>query len=104
MSRRTQMIVFGVLLVVLMVVVYFFYGRSTDSPQPVSVDAKFTPLEVDNPALRTDILKRFLNLEYKGVHRSIFSASFAASARASSFQSPCERCAACSNGTAAPDC
>jgi len=30
---------------------------------------------VDNPALRLDILKRFLALEYKGVHRSIFSAT-----------------------------
>jgi hypothetical protein len=30
---------------------------------------------VDNPALRLDILKRFLELEYKGVHRSIFSAT-----------------------------
>ncbi len=37
--------------------------------------SKFTPLDVDNPALRTDILKRFLTLEYKGVHRSIFSAT-----------------------------
>jgi hypothetical protein len=30
---------------------------------------------VDNPALRLDILERFLALEYKGVHRSIFSAT-----------------------------
>ncbi len=39
------------------------------------MDARFTPLDVDNPALRLDILKRFLALEYKGVHRSIFSAT-----------------------------
>jgi hypothetical protein len=32
-------------------------------------------LNVDNPALRLDILQRFLALEYKGVHRSIFSAT-----------------------------
>jgi hypothetical protein len=41
----------------------------------VAVDARFAPLNVDNPALRLDILQRFLALEYKGVHRSIFSAS-----------------------------
>ena len=33
---------------------------------------------MDNPALRLDILKRFLGLEYKGVHRSIFQRDSAA--------------------------
>jgi hypothetical protein len=75
MSRRNQFIALGVLLIMLVSVLYFTYGRSDDASVPVSVDAKFTPLDVDNPALRTDILKRFLTLEYKGVHRSIFSAS-----------------------------
>jgi hypothetical protein len=74
MSRRNQLITFGVLLAALVAVLYSNYGSSKDAPTPVAVDAKFTPLDVDNPALRTDILKRFLTLEYKGVHRSIFSA------------------------------
>ena len=79
MTRRTQFIVLGVLLAVLAGTAFNYY-RTRDSseqstPQPVSLDARFTPLNVDNPALRLDILKRFLALEYKGVHRSIFSAT-----------------------------
>jgi hypothetical protein len=74
MSRRNQIIVLGVLLVVLVAVWYFNRGQAADSPKAVAADVRFTPLDVDNPALRNDILKRFLTLEYKGVHRSIFSA------------------------------
>jgi hypothetical protein len=77
MTRRTQFIVLGVLLGVLGISAYFFY-RSFSPDEGVaptaSVDARFTPLNVDNPALRMDILKRFLALEYTGVHRNIFSA------------------------------
>ena len=79
MTRRTQFIVFGVLLAVLAATAFNFYrtrySSPEDTPLAVSLDAKFTPLGVDNPALRLDILKRFLALEYKGVHRSIFSAT-----------------------------
>ena len=78
MSRQTQMIVLGALLAVLLGAVYYYYydsGSSTVAPAAVATDQRFTPLDVDNPALRTDILKRFLTLEYNGVHRSIFSAS-----------------------------
>ena len=73
MSRRTQMIILGVLLTGLLVALYFQFGPSGDAPKPVAVDGRFAPLDVDKPALRTDILKRFLSLEYNGVHRSIFS-------------------------------
>lgn len=76
MKRRNEMIVLGALLAFLaIVVVYHFYGSSPDTPATMAIDEKFTPLDIDNPALRTDILKRFLTLEYKGVHRSIFSAT-----------------------------
>jgi hypothetical protein len=79
MTTRTKTIVLGVLLLVLAGTAFNFYRTrySSDeaSPTPVSMDARFTPLNVDNPALRLDILKRFLALEYKGVHRSIFSAT-----------------------------
>ena len=79
MTRQTQLIVLGVLLVVLAGTAVNYYRSSFSSPDdtapPVSLDARFTPLNVDNPALRLDILKRFLALEYKGVHRSIFSAT-----------------------------
>jgi hypothetical protein len=79
MKRQKQMIVLGVLFVVLLAVLYQYkgaiLGETADSPGPVTIDERFTPLDVDNPALRMDILKRFLELEYKGVHRSIFSAT-----------------------------
>jgi hypothetical protein len=79
MTQRNQFILLGALLVVLAGVSLYFYrsGFSTDAgaPPEVSLDARFTPLNVDNPALRLDILKRFLALEYTGAHRSIFSAT-----------------------------
>jgi hypothetical protein len=82
MTPRTQSIVLAVLLAVLAASSYYFYqdryGSQGGAPPPVGVDARFTPLNVDNPALRLDILKRFLALEYKGVHRSIFSATMPA--------------------------
>ena len=77
MSRRNQMILLGSLFAVLLGSAYYAYlsfSPSADSPIAVmAIDERFTPLNVDNPALRNDILKRFLALEYKGVHRSIFS-------------------------------
>lgn len=74
MSRRNELILLAVLVLVL--VVYFFssFSRPSAAPNvPAGVEDRFTPLAVDNPALRLDVLKRFLALEYKGGHRSIFS-------------------------------
>jgi hypothetical protein len=79
MTSRNQFIVLGVLLAVLAGAGFNFYrGRyASDAPPPqaISTDARFSPLNVDNPALRLDILQRFLSLQYNGVHRSIFSAT-----------------------------
>jgi len=79
MSSGRQNTTLGVLLVVLAGAGYYVYearfASQEGAPPPVAVDARFSPLNVDNPALRLDILQRFLALEYKGVHRSIFSAS-----------------------------
>jgi hypothetical protein len=79
MTPRTQSIILIVLLGLLAAVAFNVYraryADDGDAPPPVSVNTQFTPLGVDNPALRLDILQRFLALEYKGVHRSIFSAT-----------------------------
>ena len=79
MTRPNQIIVLGVLLAVLAGTSFYYYRTNVSSdaaaPQEISPDARFSPLNVDNPALRLDILKRFLALEYKGAHRSIFSAT-----------------------------
>jgi hypothetical protein len=76
MTRRTQFIVLRVLLGVLALTALYVYRSNysvQDNTPPPALDARFAPLNVDNPALRLDILQRFLALEYKGVHRSVFS-------------------------------
>jgi hypothetical protein len=78
MSRRNQFLMLGVLFAVLAGSLYYAYRNFVtpdDAPKAVTIDDRFAPLNVDNPALRTDIIKRFLELEYNGVHRSIFSAT-----------------------------
>ena len=75
MSRQNQMIALGVLFVVLGIVLYFNFRPAETSATISAPDQVFTPVNVDNPALRMDILKRFLSLEYKGAHRNIFTAT-----------------------------
>ena len=76
MSRRIQIVLLVLLFVVLGGGLYSEFAPS-DNPgtSATNVNAPFAPVDVDNPALRTDILQRFLNIEYKGVHRNIFSAT-----------------------------
>ena len=75
MSRRNQMIALGVLLAILGVTLYSHFRPSDDNAKSSAVSALFSPINVDNPALRLDVLQRFLNLEYKGAHRNIFVAT-----------------------------
>ena len=75
MSRRNQIIVLGLLFAVLGYRLYLTFRPSENSGTVSNADGQFVPVDVDNPALRMDILQRFLNLEYKGVHRNIFSAT-----------------------------
>ena len=75
MSRRNQIIVLGLLFVALGYRLYVAYRPPDNSGTVSNAGGQFVPIDVDNPALRMDILQRFLNLEYKGVHRNIFSAT-----------------------------
>jgi hypothetical protein len=75
MSRRNQIIVLVVLVGVLGGTLAYYYWPSGDSAQVPLAAAQFTPINVDNPALRMDILQHFLSLEYKGAHRNIFTAT-----------------------------
>jgi hypothetical protein len=75
MTRRNQFIVLGLLVAVLGGTVFYTYRPSADSAKAPATASLFTPINVDNPALRMDILQRFLNLEYKGAHRNIFVAT-----------------------------
>ncbi len=67
--------ILGSLLVVLGIVAYSRLRPAGNSASAPSADGQFAPVNVDNPALRMDILNRFLNLQYKGTHRNIFSAT-----------------------------
>jgi hypothetical protein len=78
MSPRNQRIVLAVLSVILGITLLYYFGpwqQGDATVKQAGADEKFVPLNVDNPALRIDILKRFLSLEYKGMHRNIFTAT-----------------------------
>lgn len=75
MPRKYQPIFLGILLVTLGFVLYSTLRPGTVSVRVSGVEGPFTPVNVDNPALRLDILQRFLNLEYGGSRRNIFSAA-----------------------------
>jgi hypothetical protein len=75
MSRRNQTIALGALLAILGVTLYFRFRTSDDNAKTFSATGLFTPINVDNPALRLDVLQRFLSLQYKGSHRNIFVAT-----------------------------
>jgi hypothetical protein len=79
MSRRVKIIILGALFLVLGYSVYNYvylnYYPSNDAERAPAPNGDFVPLNVDNPALRMDILQHFLNLQYKGAHRNIFTAT-----------------------------
>lgn len=75
MKRRMEMTALVLLLLVLGVVFYLNFRPSGTRATVSFAEDRFVPVDVDNPALRLDILKRFQDLEYRGVHRNIFSAS-----------------------------
>jgi hypothetical protein len=75
MSRRNQLFVLGLLLPVLGITLYFTFRTSVDSVKAPTSAGLFSAINVDNPALRLDILQHFLSLEYKGAHRNIFVAT-----------------------------
>jgi hypothetical protein len=75
MSRRNQIIVLGLLVAALGGTVAYTYWPSSDPAKAPASTGQFAPINVDNPALRMDILQHFLSLEYKGAHRNIFTAT-----------------------------
>ena len=75
MSRRNQIVLLGLLFAVLGYRLYLTFRPPENAGTVSNASGQFAPVDVDNPALRMDILQRFLNLEYKGVHRNIFSAT-----------------------------
>ena len=75
MSERTKIqLLVGLLLVAAAV---FFYERNPtpSMPEGVSADTRFTPLNVKEPALQLDKLRKLQEDEYKGAQRNIFVAA-----------------------------
>jgi hypothetical protein len=77
MSKRSEIYVLVALLVVLAGVLYVYLGhtQSSSTPQVVTADTKFHPLDVQEPQLRVDLLAKLQKLEYTGSHRNIFVAA-----------------------------
>lgn len=74
MSKRTQLIVLGALLVVLLVVAYFSFFRRPGTPQAVfSAMENYPPIGVENPELQGWKIKAAQKTEYKRTGPDIFT-------------------------------
>jgi hypothetical protein len=75
MTKRERSLV-GVLVVLAAIsgLIYYFNARTSSSASAiVSIDGNYTPIAVENPSLRMDLLEGLQHVEYKGSHRNIFS-------------------------------
>lgn len=75
MSRRAQIILFVVLLVILVVAVYSSWNREPSLAGNSAASVSYQPLPVENPSLRLDLLERIRKFAYTGQHRNIFTAT-----------------------------
>jgi hypothetical protein len=73
MSRRISFILLAALFVVLLFVVYLNLRPPEVSSVSASVDSRYQPIAVENPALRLDLLDHLKTAQYEGSHRNIFS-------------------------------
>ena len=76
MSKRTQTYVLGLLLVVLVYLLYsYMFNKDTGTGLvgAFASDAKFQPINVDEPHLRVDLLDGLKKDAYAGGHRNIFA-------------------------------
>src|ERR1700679_1282076 len=76
MSNRAKTYVLGALLLLLAYVAYtFIFSKDTGTGLQgvLASDAKFQPINVDEPHLRVDLLEKLKNQEYSGSHRNIFA-------------------------------
>ncbi len=78
MTRRTSYVLLASLLAVFAIVVYWNVRTPQASGLPASVDLKYQPMQVENPALRLDLLEHLKTVQYQGPKRNIFTASLPA--------------------------
>jgi hypothetical protein len=74
-SRQFQFALLAILFVVLALVLYRNYIKPPDNPGLLLATENYTPLSVENPAVRLDLLQKIRSFEYSGRHRNIFSPS-----------------------------
>lgn len=73
MSPRNQKITLGVLLVILVVVYFWSTGSRNGVTGVAQSDLQFTPLNVQQPELRVDLLDKIHESSYgTGPHRNVF--------------------------------
>jgi hypothetical protein len=75
MKRRVQIAVFVGLLAILPVVAYKELGSPAAKPASIAISENAALLQVENPALRLDLLERLKQFGYNDAHRNIFSSS-----------------------------
>lgn len=74
MSKKTQLIILGALLVILLVVAYFGFFRRSSTPQAVfSAMESYPPIGVENPELQGWKIKAAQKTEYKRTGPDIFT-------------------------------
>ena len=77
MKGRRDLYVLAGLVVVLAAAAYYFFANRSGGPVipgVLAADTKFQPLNVQEPALRMDLLDKIHKQHYEGSHRNIFVA------------------------------
>jgi hypothetical protein len=74
MSQRAKLYLFIGLLAAAALLYFVNRNDVTSVAAVAGGDVKFTPLSVQEPQLRLDLLAKIRKLEYSGSHRNIFSA------------------------------
>ena len=75
MSKRTQTYILGALLVILVIAYFSSRNQTAVLPGVLAADMKYQPMNIEDPALRLDLLDKIHKQEYEGRHRDIFSAA-----------------------------
>ena len=73
-TRRIEMISLAALLIGLGLVLWYNRNRAPALGGVFASTQSFKPLNVEDPALRMDLLEKIHKQEYSGTHRNIFSA------------------------------
>lgn len=73
MRRRIEIIVLVVLLACAGIVYLYNRNQVPGLSDVLAADGKFTPLSVQEPQLRLDLLENLKHIDYNGQHRDIFS-------------------------------